>query len=112
VLLCWKLDRLGRSLQHLVNLLADLEALGISFVSLRDNLELTTPSGAPHVPCDCGHGPIRAIADSGRVSLLPLRERMDKFHLRSNDSLTCRVRSPHRGSQPSHEYCQPTCTVW
>jgi len=26
-------------------LLADLEALGISFVSLRDNLDLTTPSG-------------------------------------------------------------------
>jgi DNA invertase Pin-like site-specific DNA recombinase len=45
VLLCWKLDRVGRSLRHLVNLLADLEALGISFVSLRDNLDLTTPSG-------------------------------------------------------------------
>jgi DNA invertase Pin-like site-specific DNA recombinase len=36
VLLCWKLDRVGRSLRHLVNLLADLEALGISFVSLRE----------------------------------------------------------------------------
>jgi DNA invertase Pin-like site-specific DNA recombinase len=45
VLLCWKLDRVGRSLRHLVNLLADLEALGISFVSLSDNLDLTTPSG-------------------------------------------------------------------
>jgi DNA invertase Pin-like site-specific DNA recombinase len=45
VLLCWKLDRVGRSLRHLVNLLAELEALGISFVSLRDNLDLTTPSG-------------------------------------------------------------------
>jgi len=45
VLFCWKLDRVGRSLRHLVNLLADLEALGISFVSLGDNLDLTTPSG-------------------------------------------------------------------
>lgn len=43
--LVWKLDRLGRSLRHLVNTLADLEGLGISFVSLRDNLDLTTPSG-------------------------------------------------------------------
>jgi S-formylglutathione hydrolase FrmB len=34
-----------RSLRHLVNLLADLEALGISFVSLGDNLDLTTSSG-------------------------------------------------------------------
>jgi DNA invertase Pin-like site-specific DNA recombinase len=45
VVLVWKLDRLGRSLRHLVNSLAELESLGIDFVSLRDNLDLTTPSG-------------------------------------------------------------------
>lgn len=43
--LVWKLDRYGRSLRHLVNALADLEALGIAFISLRDNLDLSTPSG-------------------------------------------------------------------
>lgn len=43
--LCWKLDRLGRSLKHLVNTLADLQAYGVAFVSLRDNLDLSTPSG-------------------------------------------------------------------
>jgi DNA invertase Pin-like site-specific DNA recombinase len=43
--LVWKLDRYGRSLRHLVNALAELEALGVSFVSLRDNLDLSTPSG-------------------------------------------------------------------
>ena len=45
VLLVWKVDRFGRSLRHLVNALADLDAAGISFVSLHDNLDLTTPSG-------------------------------------------------------------------
>jgi DNA invertase Pin-like site-specific DNA recombinase len=45
VLLVWKLDRFARSLKHLVNALAEFEALGIAFVSLRDNLDLTTPSG-------------------------------------------------------------------
>ena len=44
-LLVWKLDRLGRSLRHLVNIIADLEALGIAFVSLRDSIDLSTPSG-------------------------------------------------------------------
>jgi len=44
-LLVWKLDRFGRSLRHLVNALAELEALGVAFVSLRDNLDLATPSG-------------------------------------------------------------------
>src|SRR5450755_2498236 len=43
--LVWKIDRVGRSLRHLVNALADLDSLGVAFVSLRDNLELTTPSG-------------------------------------------------------------------
>jgi DNA invertase Pin-like site-specific DNA recombinase len=43
--LCWKIDRFGRSLKHLVNALADLDAYGVAFVSLRDNLDLSTPSG-------------------------------------------------------------------
>jgi DNA invertase Pin-like site-specific DNA recombinase len=43
--LVWKIDRFGRSLKHLVNSLADLSACGISFISLRDNLDLSTPSG-------------------------------------------------------------------
>jgi len=43
--LVWKIDRFGRSLKHLVNALADLNAYGVAFVSLRDNLDLSTPSG-------------------------------------------------------------------
>lgn len=41
----WKIDRLGRSLKHLVVTLADLSAVGVAFISLRDNLDLSTPSG-------------------------------------------------------------------
>lgn len=43
--LVWKLDRFGRSLRHLVNALAEFESLGIVFVSLTNNLDLSTPSG-------------------------------------------------------------------
>lgn len=42
--LVWKLDRFARSLKQLVNALAEMEALGVAFVSLRDNLDLSTPS--------------------------------------------------------------------
>jgi len=45
VVLCWKVDRFGRSLKHLVNALADLDSYGVAFISLRDNLDLSTPSG-------------------------------------------------------------------
>jgi DNA invertase Pin-like site-specific DNA recombinase len=43
--LVWKIDRWGRSLKHLVTSLAELDAYGIAFISLRDNLDLSTPSG-------------------------------------------------------------------
>src|ERR1017187_4588555 len=45
VIAVWKLDRFGRSLRHLVDSLAELKAVGCDFVSLRDNLDLTTPAG-------------------------------------------------------------------
>jgi DNA invertase Pin-like site-specific DNA recombinase len=45
VVVVWKLDRLGRSLKHLVNTLAEWETLGVAFIGLWDNLDLTTPSG-------------------------------------------------------------------
>ena len=44
-ILCWKLDRIGRSLKHLVNLLAEMEAVGVALVSFSDNLDLSTPQG-------------------------------------------------------------------
>jgi DNA invertase Pin-like site-specific DNA recombinase len=45
IIAVWKLDRFGRSLRHLVNALAEFEALGVAFISFRDNLDLSTPSG-------------------------------------------------------------------
>jgi DNA invertase Pin-like site-specific DNA recombinase len=45
ILLVWKIDRFGRSLKHLVNSLAELENIGVAFVSLRDSLDLSSPAG-------------------------------------------------------------------
>jgi DNA invertase Pin-like site-specific DNA recombinase len=36
VVVCWSLDRMGRSLKHLVILLDDLQALGVGFISVRE----------------------------------------------------------------------------
>jgi DNA invertase Pin-like site-specific DNA recombinase len=44
-LLVWKTDRLGRSLRDLVNTIGELDAVGVAFVSLRDNLDFSTPAG-------------------------------------------------------------------
>jgi len=45
VLVVWKLDRLGRSLRHLILLLDELAALGIAFVSLNEGIDTSTPAG-------------------------------------------------------------------
>lgn len=45
IVLCWKLDRLSRSLKHLLMTLDEFNALSIGFVSLKDSIDLTTPTG-------------------------------------------------------------------
>src|SRR5215510_11675383 len=42
-LLVWKLDRLGRSTRHLINTLAELNALDVKFTSVSDSLDMSTP---------------------------------------------------------------------
>ncbi len=45
VLIVWKLDRLGRSLRHLVNVGEQLAARGVELVSLTEGIDTTTPAG-------------------------------------------------------------------
>jgi len=45
-LVVWRLDRLGRSMQHPVSVITNLKARGIAFRSLRDEvIDTTTASG-------------------------------------------------------------------
>jgi DNA invertase Pin-like site-specific DNA recombinase len=44
-LVVWKLDRLGRSVKHLVDLTSDLAHQGVHFKSLTDSIDTGTPAG-------------------------------------------------------------------
>ena len=44
-LVVWKLDRLGRSLAHLIGIINALKEKEIGFVSLTEGMDTTTPSG-------------------------------------------------------------------
>src|SRR5258706_15772586 len=41
----WKLDRAGRSLKHLIELLKDLQGRNIEFLSITERIDTTTPGG-------------------------------------------------------------------
>ncbi|PIY82963.1 MAG: hypothetical protein COY78_03970 [Candidatus Omnitrophica bacterium CG_4_10_14_0_8_um_filter_44_12] len=42
---CYKLDRIGRSLKHLLNLFEEFENRKIGFISLSQSIDTTTPEG-------------------------------------------------------------------
>lgn len=90
-LLVWKIDRLGRSLRHLVMTLSEFDALGITFISMRDNLDLSTPSGRLmfHV--------ISAMAEFER-DLTIERVRAGLQHARSKGK---RLGRPTKGIEPA-----------
>ena len=45
VVVVWKLDRMARSVSHLLRVLETFEALGIEFVSVTEQMDSTTPAG-------------------------------------------------------------------
>lgn len=45
IVIVTKLDRLARSLRHLVSLLDEFTALGVQFISIKDQIDMTTAGG-------------------------------------------------------------------
>jgi DNA invertase Pin-like site-specific DNA recombinase len=45
MIVCWKLDRLFRSLKNLVTTLQDFSDVGVEFISLKDQIDMSTASG-------------------------------------------------------------------
>jgi len=44
-LVVWRLDRLGRSLRHLIDTITELDERGVGFKSLQENIDTTTSGG-------------------------------------------------------------------
>jgi DNA invertase Pin-like site-specific DNA recombinase len=45
ILVVWKLDRLGRSLSHLIRIVEKIKTKGVAFRSLTEQMDTTTPHG-------------------------------------------------------------------
>jgi DNA invertase Pin-like site-specific DNA recombinase len=45
VVVCWRLDRFGRNLRHLITAIEDLSAAGVAFVSMGESIDTSSPTG-------------------------------------------------------------------
>lgn len=78
VLLVWRLDRLGRSIRHLVSLIDELKQRGVGFRSICDGaIDTTSASGELifHVFSALAHFEQRLIAERTKAGLVAARAR-------------------------------------
>jgi DNA invertase Pin-like site-specific DNA recombinase len=77
VLIIWKLDRLGRMVKGLVDLVADLQGRGVQFRSLTDGIDTTTPAGRFffHVMASLAQMERELLAERTRAGLAAARRR-------------------------------------
>src|SRR5918992_5540158 len=81
VLVCWRLDRLGRNLRHLILLLDELQAVGVAFVSLAEGIDATTPAGRLQLHVLGAIAEFERARIAERVRLGMARARRDGKHL-------------------------------
>ena len=72
----WKLDRLGRSVKGLVDLVAELEQRHVHFISVTDGIDTKTPSGRFffHVMASLAQMERELIAERTRAGLTAARK--------------------------------------
>lgn len=76
-LVVWKLDRLGRTVIQLLELVENFNAKGINFVSLQENFDTTTPMGKYVFLMFCGLAQMERdiISERTRAGLKAARKR-------------------------------------
>jgi DNA invertase Pin-like site-specific DNA recombinase len=89
-LVVWKLDRLGRSLKHLISFVEELAARQVHFKSLTDNIDTSTPGGRFffHIMASLAQMERELIIERTRAGLKAAREKGRIFGRRRllNDS--------------------------
>ncbi|WP_332392872.1 recombinase family protein [Burkholderia ubonensis] len=76
-LVVWRLDRLGRSLSHLIQLMTDLQRRGVDFRSLNEAIDTRTPTGRLtfHMIAALAEFERALIADRTRAGMSAARQR-------------------------------------
>ncbi len=80
-LIVFKLDRLGRSLKELVNIVSSLEEKGIGFVSISDQIDTNSPCGRLlfHMLCAISSFEIDILRERTKAGISAARDRGKKI---------------------------------
>lgn len=79
-LVVWRLDRLGRSLTHLIEVVRDLDERGVGFRSVHESIDTTTSTGRLvfHIFAALAEFERELIVDRTKAGLAAARERGSK----------------------------------
>ncbi len=93
----WKLDRLGRSVKQLVNLVNGFDRDGVNFVSITDSIDTSTPAGRCffHIMASLAEMERELIVERTRAGLAAA-ERLGRRGGRKRVMTDSKVESAHR----------------
>ncbi len=76
-LVIWKLDRLGRNLKHLIELVGELDKKGVGLISLQEKIDTTTANGKLvfHIFCSLAEFEREIIRERTNAGLAAARAR-------------------------------------
>jgi DNA invertase Pin-like site-specific DNA recombinase len=90
VTMCWSIDRLGRSVLHVANAMAELDAAGVALYSDQQAIDSTSPFGKAMIQMACVFGELEREMIRARVvaGLNRVREQGGKL---GRPMIACRV---------------------
>ena len=108
-IIIWKLDRLGRSLSDLLTIVKEFEEKGVSFKSLTENFDTTTPQGKLFFSMCGAFAEYERSMIQERVTegIKAAKERGTKFGrpIKADENLKSMVLALHSKGVPKKEIC-------
>ncbi|MDH6302629.1 DNA invertase Pin-like site-specific DNA recombinase [Polynucleobacter sphagniphilus] len=100
MVMCWSIDRLGRSLQHLVEILNELQSMKIDLYFMQQGMDTTTPSGRMIFSVFGAIGEFERNLIRERVIAGQLRAKASGVHIgrptKMNDGMRSAIQAMHQ----------------
>ncbi|MDH6154945.1 DNA invertase Pin-like site-specific DNA recombinase [Polynucleobacter sphagniphilus] len=114
MVMCWSIDRLGRSLQHLVEILNELQSMKIDLFFMQQGMDTTTPSGRMIFSVFGAIGEFERNLIRERVIAGQLRARASGVHIgrptKMNDGMRSAIKAMHENGMSIRQIAK-SCKV-